>query len=145
MASGFDFSVSNIIKGIELVGIIINSLQASGQAKREHRKLLCQLHTLEAVYLEIKDLCNGAPDNSRTRNLASIIAQCHEEIDEFWLKNWKYQNLSAATPRSLRDSLQGRWRTVEWALYKDNDIEALIRSLGLYTGQLQFLIALDQR
>ena len=145
------FSVSDLVKGIELVKDVVDSLQQSGQAKEEHRQLLFQLHALEAVYIEIKDLIAETPRGAQdrvlpvTQVLEFTVTQCQDTIDRFWAKNRKYQNLSARRPHGLKDGLKDRWRTVIWALYKKEEVEAFRVNLGLYTGQIQMLLSIDER
>ena len=145
MAAPFGFSVSDLIKGIELIGVVVDSLKKSGRAGEEHRQLLCQLHALEAVYLELKDLNANRPQPMQNQVLHFTVSQCQTLIDDFWARNRKYQNLSARVSDDLRDDLKERWRTIKWALYKKADIRELKSNLTLYTGLLQVLLTIDQR
>ncbi|KAK3898325.1 hypothetical protein C8A05DRAFT_38090 [Staphylotrichum tortipilum] len=119
MNVGFGFSAGDFIAGLDLVATVIDALRESGDASRQYRELVRELHSLETALLH-----------------------CQVTITDFWEKTQKYhpslgKSGSSSTPKD-------HWRKLNWAVLKKDDIEKFKADLRGQTGSINLLLSVCQ-
>lgn len=144
MPVGFGFSAGDFIAAINLVGIVIDALSASSKSSAELRELLRQLHSLETALREIEQLQVDESLFAESLALKQSAAQCQLTISDFLTKTASYQPHLLNSNGAVVTDLRGKWKKIQWALYKKKDVVQFKTDLLAHTESIQLLLATIQ-
>ncbi|MDI1490490.1 MAG: hypothetical protein OHK93_001694 [Ramalina farinacea] len=136
-------SVSDFVKAIELVGIIIDSLRASSKSSAELRELLDQLYTVEKAFQAVKLLEVDQSSQAELLAVKQSAAQCQHMISSFWDQTHTYQPQVLDT-NGTGHTLQAKWSRLKWALCKKRKVAQFKTDLVVHMGSMQLLLGILQ-
>ena len=140
MSVGFGFSVGDFINATKLVSTVIDSLRENGEAGKEFRELLHQLHNLETALIRVKRLELDDSQNAEFLALQQAAAQCQRTIDVFWDRTQPFQkNLGPFVTKS--SLLKDKWMRIKWAACKKEEIIRFRADLAGHTASIHLLLA----
>jgi len=82
----FGFSVGDFISALEVAGVMIDALRASGRAARQYRGLIKELQSLRLALLAIQTLEIDESLFAYESALRIMASQCLGTINDFWEK-----------------------------------------------------------
>lgn len=139
----FGFSAGDFVATIGLVKDAIKALNDTSGARPAYQRLRSELLNLDDALTQVQSLEVDATQLSQKAALQAVVAQCHESINRFLARNAKFQNTLGQTSSS-----RARWRStlhkVQWALLKDDSIEALRAELAGHTTTINLIVNLIQ-
>ena len=134
----FGFSVGDFINGISLIKELINALEDSAGSSSEYRELIKELYSLERALVEVKHLNLNESQLHQKAALCQAANQCQETIDDFLQTIQKYQ--PALSNGTLKFSLKGSLRKIQWALCKKDDVENFRAKVTGHTAAVSILL-----
>ncbi|ETS76323.1 hypothetical protein PFICI_11710 [Pestalotiopsis fici W106-1] len=138
MTVPFGFSVGDFVAAIELVGTVIDAVQASGQTSQRFRDLIRLLFSLETALIQVKDIQLHESMYAEHTALARTALECQRTIDDFWATARNYQpHITRPSTLKARET----WMKIKWALCKQNDIDRLKIDLLGHTQALNIIMS----
>lgn len=138
MTVPFGFSVGDFVAAIELVGTVIDAVQASGQTSQRFRDLIRLLFSLETALIQVKDIQLHESMYAEHTALTRTALECQRTIDDFWAEARHYQPyLTGPSTSRARET----WMKIKWALCKKDDIDQLKIDLLGHTQALNILMS----
>ncbi|OIW31321.1 hypothetical protein CONLIGDRAFT_643310 [Coniochaeta ligniaria NRRL 30616] len=142
----FGFSAGDFIATITLIKDVVKALNDVSGARPAYQRLRTELATLDDALERIQSLETDSAQLSQKAALRAIATQCHDSITRFLDKNAKFQN-TLGQPAGT-NSVQPRWATslhkVQWALLKDDSINALRAEIAGQTTTMNLMMNLIQ-
>ncbi|KAL9102759.1 MAG: hypothetical protein Q9163_002121 [Psora crenata] len=137
MAIGFGFSISDLCMGLKLIKDSVEALNDKKGAVEIYANLLVEVNSLREALRNIDILLSGEglPPSQRLAIESSSLA-CQKCIEEFLDSISAYQpHLKAAT-----NSFTSRFRKIQWALCRKEDIAKLRAQLARHMASINMLL-----
>jgi len=142
-APAFGFSFGDFVAGTRLVKDLIKALDDSAGAKLAYRCLVSDLRSLDGALARVHALEIDERQVSQKVALEQVAAQCQESIQKFLKKNSKFQN-TLGLGLDGNSTGPGRWKLrshkIQWALFKDDDIDALKAEIKAHTTTINLIM-----
>jgi hypothetical protein len=151
-APAFGFSVGDFVVGIQLVKDLIKALNEAAGAKASYRRLIAELLNLDEALGRVRELRVDESQAAQKIALEQVATQCQESITDFLKRNEKFKatlgsgsGLALVASQSQPSAASpSRWRStmhkIQWALLKDDDVEALRTQISAHTTTISLIL-----
>lgn len=142
-APPFGFSVGDLIAGVSLVRKLIRALNDSAGARANYRQLVSELSYLDEALTGVSSLQLNPAQSAQKIALEQVVSKCQLSITAFLDKNTKFQRSLGVAPGQPIST--PRWQAmlhkIQWALCRNNAIEALRTEIQAHTTTLNLLLS----
>ncbi|ROW01873.1 hypothetical protein VMCG_05614 [Cytospora schulzeri] len=138
-APGFGFSVGDFISGISLVKKLIRALNDTAGSRASYRQLISELLNLDEALGLVKDLPTNPGQEAQKATLQQIAGKCQLSIESFLNKNSKFKESLGLQPSA--STWKSNLHKIQWALCKDDAVDALRTKIAAYTLSLNLILA----
>ena len=141
MATGFGFSVGDLVLGLKLIKDSIEAVNDSKGAAADYKALVTEITTLQDGLEAIEEL--QADDTFSPKQLSALeraARACQESIQDFLASISKYQpHLNAKAT-----GFQSNFRKIKWTLCRKDDVSRFRVQLGRHASSITMLLVTFQ-